>query len=641
MEKDKKEKKEKKQFKAESKKLLDLMIHSIYTNKEIFLRELLSNASDAMDKLAYRSLTDTSLNINRDNLEIRIDIDKEKRKLIISDNGCGMTKEELENNLGTIAKSGSLDFKKLYDKENKDGQDIDIIGQFGVGFYSAFMVSDKIKVESKSVDSEDAYIWKSEGADGYEIKKGKRKDTGTTITLSIKEDTEEENYSEFLDTYHIQSIVKKYSDYIRYPIKMMIEHSKLKEGSKDEYEKEFVEETVNSMIPLWKKSKKDITEEEYQNFYSSKFFDYDKPLKTIHTSVEGQCSYNALLYIPSHLPYDFYTKEYEKGLQLYSSGVLIMDKCADLLPDYFSFVKGLVDTEDISLNISREILQQNHSLKLIAKSIEKKIKKELETMLKEDRETYESFFKTFGMQIKFGVYADYGVHKDDLKDLLMFYSSTEKKLVTLDEYVSRMKEGQENIYYACGESTDKVDNMPQVEGIKEKGYEILYLTEYVDEFALQTLTTYNAKKFMNVSNDTVDLDNDEEKKELEKANTDAKDMFEVMKKVLENNNISDIKFTHRLKKHPVCLTTEGELSASMEKVLNALPNDNKVNAKMILEINEKHPISKKIKTLYKDNKDELEKYTKILYAQARLIEGLPIDNPTEISTLICDVISEN
>ena len=641
MEKDKKEKKEKKQFKAESKKLLDLMINSIYTNKEIFLRELISNASDAMDKLAYRSLTDTSLNINRDNLEIRIDIDKEKRKLIISDNGCGMTKEELENNLGTIAKSGSLDFKKLYDKEKKDGQDIDIIGQFGVGFYSAFMVSDKIKVESKSVDSEDAYIWKSEGADGYEIKKGKRKDTGTTITLSIKEDTEEENYSEFLDTYHIQSIVKKYSDYIRYPIKMMVEHSKLKEGSKDECEKEIVEETVNSMIPLWKKAKKDITEEEYQNFYSSKFFDYDKPLKTIHTSVEGQCSYNALLYIPSHLPYDFYTKEYEKGLQLYSSGVLIMDKCADLLPDYFSFVKGLVDTEDISLNISREILQQNHSLKLIAKSIEKKIKKELETMLKEDRETYESFFKTFGMQIKFGVYADYGVHKDDLKDLLMFYSSTEKKLVTLDEYVSRMKEGQENIYYACGESTDKVDNMPQVEGIKEKGYEILYLTEYVDEFALQTLTTYNAKKFMNVSNDTVDLDNDEEKKELEKANTDAKDMFEVMKKVLENNNISDIKFTHRLKKHPVCLTTEGELSASMEKVLNALPNDNKVNAKMILEINEKHPISEKIKTLYKDNKDELEKYTKILYAQARLIEGLPIDNPTEISTLICDVISEN
>ena len=637
--KDKKEKKEKKQFKAESKKLLDLMIHSIYTNKEIFLRELLSNASDAIDKLAYRALTDDSLDVKKEDFAIHIDIDKDKRKLIISDNGCGMTKEELENNLGTIAKSGSLDFKKMLEK--KDGQDVDIIGQFGVGFYSAFMVSDKIKVESKSVDSDKAYIWKSEGADGYEIKPGKREEIGTTITLTIKEDTDEENYSEFLDTYRIEAIVKKYSDYIRYPIKMMVEHSKLKEGSENEYEKEVVEETVNSMIPLWKKEKKDITEEEYQNFYSSKFFDYDKPLKTIHTKVEGQCSYNALLYIPGHLPYDFYTKEYEKGLQLYSSGVLIMDKCADLLPDYFSFVKGLVDTEDISLNISREILQQNHSLKLIAKSIEKKIKKELETMLKEDRETYESFFKTFGMQIKFGVYADYGTHKDDLKDLLMFYSSTEKKLVTLDEYVSRMKEGQENIYYACGESVDKVDNMPQVEGIKEKGYEILYLTEYVDEFALQTLTTYNAKKFVNVSNDTVDLDSEEEKKELEEANKNAKEMFEVMKKVLESNNISDIKFTHRLKKHPVCLTTEGELSTSMEKVLNALPNDNKVNAKMIMEINENHPISKKIKDLYANNQEELEKYTKILYAQARLIEGLPIDNPTEISNLICDVISKN
>ena len=637
--KDKKEKKEKKQFKAESKKLLDLMINSIYTNKEIFLRELLSNASDAIDKLAYRALTDDSLDVKKEDFAIHIDIDKDKRKLIISDNGCGMTKEELENNLGTIAKSGSLDFKKMLEK--KDGQDVDIIGQFGVGFYSAFMVSDKIKVESKSVDSDKAYIWKSEGADGYEIKPGKREEIGTTITLTIKEDTDEENYSEFLDTYRIEAIVKKYSDYIRYPIKMMVEHSKLKEGSENEYEKEIVEETVNSMIPLWKKDKKDITEEEYQNFYSAKFFDYDKPLKTIHTKVEGQCSYNALLYIPGHLPYDFYTKEYEKGLQLYSSGVLIMDKCADLLPDYFSFVKGLVDTEDISLNISREILQQNHSLKLIAKSIEKKIKKELETMLKEKRETYESFFKTFGMQIKFGVYADYGTHKDDLKDLLMFYSSTEKKLVTLDEYVSRMKEGQENIYYACGESVDKVDNMPQVEGIKEKGYEILYLTEYVDEFALQTLTTYNAKKFVNVSNDTVDLDSEEEKKELEEANKNAKEMFEEMKKVLESNNISDIKFTHRLKKHPVCLTTEGELSTSMEKVLNALPNDNKVNAKMIMEINENHPISKKIKDLYANNREELEKYTKILYAQARLIEGLPIDNPTEISNLICDVISEN
>lgn len=633
-EKEVKVKKEKKQFKAESKKLLDLMINSIYTNKEIFLRELISNASDAIDKIYYRSLTDNSIKINKEDLEIKIEIDKKDRKLIISDNGCGMTKEELENNLGTIAKSGSLDFK-----EENQNKDIDIIGQFGVGFYSAFMVSEKIKVESKSIDSEESYIWKSEGADGYEIKKGKKDTVGTTITLKIKKDTEEENYSDFLDSYHLQSIIKKYSDYIRYPIKMMVEHSKLKEGTENEYETKMQEETINSMIPLWKKAKKDITEEEYQAFYSSKFFDYDKPLKTIHTTVEGNVSYNALLYIPSHLPYDFYTKEYEKGLQLYSSGVLIMEKCSELLPDYFSFVKGLVDTEDVSLNISREILQQNSKVKLIAKSIEKKIKKELETMLKEDRETYETFFKTFGMQLKFGIYSDYGAHKDELKDLIMFYSSTEKKLVTLEEYVSRMKEGQENIYYACGENNDKVDNMPQVELIKEKGYEILYLTEYVDEFALQTLTTYNAKKFVNVSNDNVDLDTEEERKELAKANEDAKEMFDIMKKTLENNNISDIKFTHRLKNHPVCLTTEGELSVEMQKVLNAMPNDNKVNAKMILEINESHPISQKLKDLYQNNKEELEKYTKILYSQARLIEGLPIENPTEISNLVCDIIA--
>lgn len=638
---DKEQKKEKKkvekhEFQAESKKLLDLMINSIYTNKEIFLRELLSNASDAIDKLYFKSLTDTSININKDELEIKIDIDKKKRKLIITDTGCGMTKEELETNLGTIAKSGSLDFKQ----ENKN-KDIDIIGQFGVGFYSAFMVSEKVKVESKSINSEKSYIWKSEGAEGYTIKEGNKKEYGTTITLTIKEDTEEEKYSDYLDSYQIQSIVKKYSDYIRYPIKMMIEHSKLKEGTKDEYEKETTEETINSMIPLWKKSKKDITEEEYNSFYSSKFFDYDKPLKTIHTSVEGNCNYQALLYIPSHLPYDFYTKEYEKGLQLYSNGILIMEKCSDLIPDYFGFVKGLVDTEDVSLNISREMLQQNSKVKLIAKSIEKKIKKELESMLQNDREHYENFFKTFGMQIKFGVYSEFGAHKDELKDLLMFYSSTEKKLVTLEEYVSRMKEGQDSIYYACGENNDKVDNMPQVEGIKEKGYEILYLTEYVDEFALQTLTTYNAKKFVNVSNDSIDLDSDEEKKELEKSNTNAKDMFDKMLKTLENNNITGIKYTHRLKNHPVCLTNEGELSTSMEKVLNAMPNDSKVNAKMVLEINESHPIKEKIETLYKEGKEEeLEKYTKVLYSEARLIEGLSIENPTEISNLICELISK-
>lgn len=626
---------EKKQFKAESKKLLDLMINSIYTNKEIFLRELISNASDAIDKIYYKSLTDNSIKIDKNNLCIKIDIDKDDRKLIISDNGCGMTKEELENNLGTIAKSGSLDFK-----EKNKNDDIDIIGQFGVGFYSAFMVAKKIKVESKAVGADKAFVWKSEGADGYTIKECKKKDVGTVITLKLKDDTEEEKYSDFLDVFKVKGIVKKYSDYIRYPIKMEVEKSKLKEGTESEYETYTEEEVVNSMVPIWKKKKSDVTEEEYNSFYTDKFFDYDKPLKTIHTSVEGQCSYNSLLYIPSHLPYDFYTKEYEKGLSLYSNGVLIMEKCSDLIPDYFSFVKGLVDTEDVSLNISREILQQNHSVKLIAKSIEKKIKKELENMLKNDREAYETFFKTFGMQIKFGIYADYGMNKDNLKDLLMFYSSTEKKLVTLDEYVSRMKEGQDSIYYACGENNDKVDNMPQVELIKEKGYEILYLTEYVDEFALQTLTTYNAKKFVNVSNDNVDLDSEEERKELEKLNNDSKDMFDIMKKTLENNNISDIKFTHRLKNHPVCLTTEGDISVEMQKVLNAMPNDNKVNARMIMEINESHPISKKLQELYKDNKEELEKYTKILYSEARLIEGLPIENPTEISNLICDIISK-
>ena len=624
----------KKQFKAESKRLLDLMINSIYTNKEIFLRELISNASDAIDKLYYKSLTDDNIKLNKEDLCIKIDIDKDDKKLIITDNGCGMTKEELENNLGTIAQSGSLAFK-----ETNQSKDIDIIGQFGVGFYSAFMVAKKIKVESKAIGEEKSYVWKSEGADGYTIKAGNKKEVGTTITLKLKDDTDEEKYSDYLDSFKIQGIIKKYSDYIRYPIKMELEKSKLKEGTENEYETYKEEETINSMIPLLKKNKKDITEEEYNSFYTDKFFDYDKPLKTIHTNVEGQCSYNALLYIPSHLPFDFYTKEYEKGLSLYSNGVLIMDKCSDLIPDYFSFVKGLVDTEDVSLNISREILQQNHSVKLIAKSIEKKIKKELENMLKNDRETYETFFKTFGMQIKFGIYSNYGANKDTLKDLLMFYSSTEKKLVTLDEYVQRMKEGQDSIYYACGENNDKVDNMPQVELIKEKGYEILYLTEYVDEFALQTLTTYDAKKFVNVSNDNVDLDTDEEKKALEKLNNDSKEMFEAMKKTLENNNITDIKFTHRLKNHPVCLTTEGDISVEMQKVLNALPNDQKVNAKMIMEINESHPIANKLKTLYTEDKEELEKYTKILYSEARLIEGLPIENPTEISNLICDILS--
>ena len=625
----------KRQFKAESKKLLDLMIHSIYTNKEIFLRELISNASDAIDKLYYRSLTDKKLKVKRDSFEIKLVIDKEKRELTIQDNGCGMTEEELENNLGTIAQSGSLAFKEAAEKK----KDIDIIGQFGVGFYSAFMVSDEVSVTSHSVDSDKAYRWTSKGADGYTIEECDKEEIGTTITLKIKEDTEEEKYSEFLEPYRIQGIVKKYSDYIRYPIKMDIEHRHLKEGSKDEYESHIEEETLNSMIPIWKKNKKDLKQEEYNQFYQEKFFDYEEPLRTIHTFAEGQCSYYALLYIPSHASYDYYSKEFEKGLSLYANGVMIMDKCSDLLPDYFSFVKGLVDSNDLSLNISREMLQQDRKLQLIAKNIEKKIKSELMDLLENDRENYEKFFKAFGMQLKFGIYNNYGMDKDKLKDLMIFYSSTEKKMVTFDEYISRMKENQDKIYYACGETVDKIDDLPQVEKVKDKGYEILYLTDYVDEFVMQTLTEYDNKKFVNVSTDNLDLDTEEEKESLKKQNEEAKDMFASMKEALKTE-IQDVRFTNRLKNHPVCLTSEGAISLEMEKVINAMPTDEKVKATTVMEINATHPIAEKLKDLYQHDKKELESYTKILYAQARLIEGLPITNPTEITNLVCEVMSK-
>ncbi len=625
----------KRQFKAESKKLLDLMIHSIYTNKEIFLRELISNASDAIDKLYYRSLTDKKLKVKRDSFEIKLAIDKEKRELTIQDNGCGMTEEELENNLGTIAQSGSLVFKEATEKK----KDIDIIGQFGVGFYSAFMVSDEVSVTSHSVDSDKAYRWTSKGADGYTIEECDKEEIGTTITLKIKEDTEEEKYSEFLEPYRIQGIVKKYSDYIRYPIKMDIEHRHLKEGSKDEYESHIEEETLNSMIPIWKKNKKDIKQEDYNHFYQEKFFDYEEPLRTIHTFVEGQCSYYALLYIPSHASYDYYSKEFEKGLSLYANGVMIMDKCSDLLPDYFSFVKGLVDSNDLSLNISREMLQQDRKLQLIAKNIEKKIKSELIDLLENDRENYEKFFKAFGMQLKFGIYNNYGMDKDKLKDLMIFYSSTEKKMVTFGEYVSRMKENQDKIYYACGETVDKIDDLPQVEKVKDKDYEILYLTDYVDEFVMQTLTEYDNKKFVNVSTDNLDLDTEEEKESLKKQNEEAKDMFASMKEALKTE-IQDVRFTNRLKNHPVCLTSEGAISLEMEKVINAMPTDEKVKATTVMEINATHPIAEKLKDLYQHDKKELENYTKILYAQARLIEGLPITNPTEITNLVCEVMSK-
>ena len=626
-----------KQFKAESKRLLDLMINSIYTNKDIFLRELISNASDAIDKLYYRSLTEKEIKLNKEDFEINIEINKSARSITISDNGCGMTAEELENNLGTIAKSGSLAFKQDNDKK----EDIDIIGQFGVGFYSAFMVAEEITVVSKAYGADKAYIWNSRGADGYTIEEIPSSDFGTTITLKLKEDIEDEKYSEYLEERKIKELVKRYSDYIRYPIKMEVEKSVPKEGTDGkEYEKVIEIETLNSMIPLWKKKKSDIKEEEYNNFYNEKFYDFQKPLKVIHTSIEGGISYNAILYIPSHAPYDFYSKDYERGLQLYSNGVLIMDKCSDLLPEYFGFIKGLVDSPDLSLNISRELLQHDRQLKVIAKNIEKKIKSELLEMLKNDRENYEKFYDAFGAQLKFGVYNSYGMNKDALQDLLMFYSSSEKKLVTLDEYVSRMKENQDKIYYACGETIDKIDMLPQVEGINDKGFEILYFIADIDEFAVQMMQNYKEKSFANISAENLNLDSEEERQNLNKLNEDHKDMFTIMKDAI-GEGVQSVKFTHRLKNHPVCLTTEGNVSVEMEKVLNMMPNNNNnIKAEIILEINDSHPIADKVKELYETDKETLKEYTKILYSQARLIEGLQIENPTEITNLICKFMAK-
>ena len=622
----------KREFKTESKRILDLMINSIYTNKEIFLRELISNSSDALDKLYYLSLTNKDIKVNKDDLFIRVDYNKDKRTITISDNGTGMTEKELENNLGVIAESGSLKFKE----ENKEQNDVNIIGQFGVGFYSAFMVSDKVTVESKSYKDDRATIWESAGVDGYTLSPSDKKDNGTIITLHLKEDTEDYNYSELLSEYKLRGIIKKYSDYISYPIKMEVENNRKKEDS-DEYEtyKEVI--TVNSMIPLWKRNKKDITEEEYNNFYSDKFFDYDKPLDVLHFNIEGNVNYNALLYIPSHAPYDYYSKEYEKELQLYTNGVLIMDKCSELLPDYFSFVRGVIDTEDIPLNISRETLQDDKNIKLIAKSIESKVKNELLDLLKNNRDKYLEFYKAFGMQLKFGIYNDYGMHKDKLEDLIMFYSSGEKKLITLDEYVNKLKEEDKNIYYCAGETVDKIDMLPQVEGIKDK-HEVLYLTDYVDEFAIMAIHEYKGKTFVNVTNESTDLSTDEEKEKINKENTDNKDMLEEMKKVLEGN-VEEVKLTNKLKSHPVCLTTTGEVSTSMEKVINAMPTDEKIKANEVLEINASHKIVDKLKDLYKNDKDEFTKYTKVIYYEARLIEGLPIDNPTELSNLMCDIMA--
>ena len=629
----------KKQFKAESKKLLDMMINSIYTHKEIFLRELISNASDAIDKLYYKSLTDGETGVNRDDFKVFIETDRDNGILKISDNGIGMTREELENNLGTIAKSGSLDFKS--EIENKD--EIDIIGQFGVGFYSAFMVSDKVTVVSRAYGSDETYKWESTGADGYSISQVDNMTempNGTVITLQLKEDTDDEKYRDYLNQYTIKNLVRKYSDYVRYPITMMMEKSRPKEDADGEFETYSELETLNSMVPLWKKNKSEITEEEYNKFYKDKFYDYTDPAKVIHTNVEGVVSYTSLLFIPGKAPYNYYSREYEKGLQLYSSGVLIMDRCEDLLPDYFSFVKGLVDSQDLSLNISREMLQHDIQLRAIAQRIEKKIKSELENMLKNDRDKYVEFFKNFGLQLKFGIYDQMGMNKDKLQDLVMFYSSREKALVTLAEYVSRMKENQKFIYYASGESVEKIDRLPQTEMLKDKDYEILYLTDEVDEFALQMLRTYQEKEFKSVSADDLGIEETQEEKEAaEKQAEESKDMLEFMANSLDGK-VSEIKLSQRLKSHPVCLTAKGGLSLEMEKVFNAMPMEEKIQAERVLEINAKHPILETLTRAFEEDKDSVKKYAEILYDQALLIEGLPIEDPVAFSNAVCDLMTK-
>lgn len=627
----------KKQFKAESKRLLDMMIHSIYTHKEIFLRELISNASDAMDKLYFKSMQE-NLGLTRDNFEIFLAVDKENRTLTVKDNGIGMDREELENNLGVIAQSGSFKFKQENTDTDKD--EVDVIGQFGVGFYSAFMVAKNVTVVTKKYGSEQAYRWESEGVDGYTVTECEKEGYGTEITLKIKDNTDDEDYDDFIAEYKIRGLVKKYSDYIRYPIKMLCSHSHLKEGTEDEYETHTEIETLNSMIPIWKKSKSELTDEQYNEFYKEKFMDYVDPIAHIHSKTEGTATYSALLFIPAKAPFDYYTKEYEKGLQLYSSGVLIMDKCSDLLPDYFSFVKGLVDSEDLSLNISREMLQHDRQLKLIEKSIERTIKNELKKMLTNDREKYEEFWKNFGLQIKFGLYNSYGMNKDLLKDLLMFYSSAEKKLVTLEEYVTRMKEDQKIIYFASGESIAKINTLPQTEMLKEKGYEILYLTDSVDEFALQMLVDYDGKEFKSVQSSDVDFETDEEKAEKKEKAEQNSDLLAEMKKALDGK-VADVRLSSRLRSHPVCLTSDSAVSLEMEKVLGAMPDNgmHKPKADKVLEINANHPIFEKLRFLCDNDKEKLATYAEILYDQAMLIEGMAIEDPVEYCNKVCGLMA--
>ena len=624
---------QKKQFKTESKKLLNMMIHSIYTHKEIFLRELISNASDAIDKRYFHSLKEGgTTGIGKGDFEIMLSVDKGARTLTIADNGCGMSAEELENNLGTIAKSGSYDFKK----DNDQGEEIDIIGQFGVGFYSAFMVADKITVLTKTENGE-SHIWESEGADGYKIGEAEKETVGTTVTLHLLADTEEEKYSDFLEEYRLKSLVKKYSDYIRHPIKMALTSHKKKEDS-DDFEEVTEIQTLNSMVPLWKKSASEVSEEEYNRFYADKFFDYEPPLRVITQNSEGTATFTALMFIPSHAPYNYYSKDYERGLELYSSGVMIMEKCADLLPDYFSFVKGLVDSSDLSLNISREMLQHDRQLKLIAKALEKKIKGELEKLLRTDREKYEKFFEAFGAQLKYGLYADWGAHKEVLQDLILFPAAKLGKKLTLKEYTEAMPEGQKDIYYACGETVDKIMMLPQVEAVLAKGYEVLCFTEDVDEFAARMLEKYAEKEFKNVTADALDLGTEEEKTALEEKNKNADALLSYMKESL-GNAVTSVRFTAALKNHAVCLSSEGELSIEMEKVLRKMPGATAdVKANVVLEINHAHPIAEKLQALFDSDKQLLAKYTKILYAEARLIGGLSIDNPTEISEMITSLM---
>ncbi|MBP1153996.1 MULTISPECIES: molecular chaperone HtpG [unclassified Paenibacillus] len=623
----------KKQFKAESKRLLEMMINSIYTQREIFLRELVSNASDAIDKIYYKALADDQLVFNKEDYYLKVTADKESRTLTISDTGIGMTKEDLENNLGVIAKSGSLAFKK--ENESKDGHNI--IGQFGVGFYSAFMVADVVTVISKALGSDEAYKWESKGADGYTIVPCEKESAGTEIILKIKENTEDDQYDEFLEEYRLRSIIKKYSDFIRYPIKMDVKGQRPKEGSENEFEEYQEEQIINSMVPIWRKNKNELTTEDYENFYSEKRYGFDKPLKHIHISADGAVVYNAILFIPENTPFDYYTKEYEKGLELYSNGVLIMDKCSDLLPDYFSFVKGMVDSEDLSLNISREMLQHDRQLSLIAKNIKNKIKGQLQSLLKDEREKYEKFYTSFGRQLKFGVYSDYGTHKEVLQDLLMFYSSKEKKLVTLDEYVSRMPEDQKYIYYASGESIERIEKLPQTEMVADKGYEILYFTDDIDEFAIKMLMTYKEKEFKSVSSGDLGIESDASENSSDAEENDNKDLFEYMNSIL-TDKVKNVRASKRLKTHPVCLSAEGDLTIEMEKILKAMPSGQDVKAEKILEINIHHEVFQSLKDAYAKDKEKLNLYTNLLYNQALLIEGLPIHDPVEFTNDICKIM---